>query len=159
MSIIANNKAATRDSNMELLRIIAMILVMIVHANFRALPVPSFEECNTEITSSILRFFSESLSIICVNLFILLSGWYGIKFKARRLSEFLFQVLFFSILGCVIYYAINPFSGNILAPIANILLLKQDNYWFVKAYLGLYIFAPVLNAFIDNASKEQFRLL
>ena len=29
-----------RDSNMELLRIVAMLLVMVVHANFRALPVP-----------------------------------------------------------------------------------------------------------------------
>ena len=158
MSTIASNKTVTRDSNMELLRIIAMILVMIVHANFRALPVPSVEECCTEITSSILRFFTESISIICVNLFILLSGWYGIKFKSHRLGEFLFQVLFFSILGCALYYAINPFSGNILAPIANILLLKQDNYWFVKAYLGLYIFAPVINAFVENVSKEQFRL-
>ena len=59
-----------RDSNMELLRIIAMLLVMIVHANFRALPVPTYEEANNEILSSILRFFTESFSIICVNLFI-----------------------------------------------------------------------------------------
>ena len=33
--------AKQRDSNMELLRILAMVLVMVVHANFRALPVPS----------------------------------------------------------------------------------------------------------------------
>ncbi len=30
-----------RDSNMELLRILAMLIIMIVHADFRALNVPS----------------------------------------------------------------------------------------------------------------------
>lgn len=147
-----------RDSNMELLRIIAMILVMIVHANFRALPIPSTEECNIESTSSLLRFFTESFSIICVNLFILLSGWYGIKFKINRFIEFIFQVLFFSVICCTIYYIINPFDTNIISIIADILLLKQWNYWFVKAYLGLYIFAPILNAFIENVNQKQFKL-
>ena len=84
-----------RDSNMELLRIIAMLLVCIVHANFRALPVPTYEEAFTNVSSSILRYFTESISIICVNLFVLISGWYGIKFKFSRLKEFLAQVLFF----------------------------------------------------------------
>lgn len=152
------NKKTERDSNMELLRIIAMILVMIVHANFRALPVPTTEECNLEITSSILRFLTESISIICVNLFILLSGWYGIRYKISRLLEFLFQVFFFSILCCVIYYSINPIDNKITSIIANLLLLKQWSYWFVKAYIGLYIFAPILNSFIENASKQQLKV-
>jgi hypothetical protein len=32
-------------------------------------------------------------------------------------------------------------------------------YWFVMAYLGMYILSPVLNAFADHASKKQFSLL
>lgn len=147
-----------RDSNMELLRIIAMLLVVVVHANFRALPVPSVDECHTDVSSSILRFATESISIICVNLFVILSGWYGIKFKVSRLTEFLFQVLFFSVVCCALYYTLNPSGGSIVSDVANILLLKQSNYWFVKAYLGLYIFAPVLNAFVDRAAKREFRL-
>ena len=137
MSTVASKKATMRDSNMELLRIIAMLLVMVVHANFRALPVPSVDECHTDVSSSILRFATESISIICVNLFVILSGWYGIKFKVSRLTEFLFQVLFFSVVCCALYYALNPSGGSIVSDVANILLLKQSNYWFVKAYLGL----------------------
>lgn len=158
MKLTIQQTKSVRDSNMELLRIIAMILVMIVHANFRALPIPSVEDCNIECGSSFLRFFTESFSIICVNLFILLSGWYGIKFKINRLIEFIFQVLFFSIVCCLIYYIINPFEGNITSIISNILLLKQWNYWFVKAYLGLYIFAPILNSFIENVEQKQIKL-
>ena len=29
--------------------------------------------------------------------------------------------------------------------------------WFIKAYLGLYIIAPVLNAFVNNAEKKAFQ--
>ena len=41
---------------------------------------------------------------------------------------------------------------------ASILLLKQWDYWIVKAYLGLYLFAPVINSFIENASKKQVQI-
>ena len=46
-----------RDSNMELLRIIAMLLVLIVHANFKALGVPSQIDVITIPFPSFLRFF------------------------------------------------------------------------------------------------------
>ena len=87
-----------RDSNMELLRIIAMLLVMIVHADFRALSCPSTLDTNLYPDSSFLRFFVESVSIICVNVFVLLSGWFGIRLKKERLLELGFQVLFFGAL-------------------------------------------------------------
>ena len=61
-SLIPKTKVV-RDSNMELLRIVAMLLVMIVHANFSALPIPSYEEANNEVISSILRFFTESFPL------------------------------------------------------------------------------------------------
>lgn len=153
-----NKTKVVRDSNMELLRIIAMLLVMIVHANFRALPVPTAEETNTETISSILRFFTESFSIICVNLFILLSGWYGIKIKIKRLLEFIFQVLFFSIIGFTIIQLIEPGEYSIKQGISKLLLVNRWDYWFVKAYLGLYLFSPILNTFIEHVTQKQYQL-
>ena len=70
-----------RDSNMELLRVVSMLLVLVVHAGFRALSVPTPAEAVSAPGSTLLRFFSESASIICVNVFVLLSGWYGIRFR------------------------------------------------------------------------------
>lgn len=146
-----------RDSNMEFLRIIAMLLVCIVHANFRALPVPTYEEVFTNVGSSILRYFTESISIVCVNLFVLLSDWYGIKFKFTRLKDFLLQVLFFSVLCAGVYYAIHPEEFSVKDAIGSILLSGQWDYWFVKSYLGLYLFAPVLNIFVEHCDKRQIQ--
>jgi hypothetical protein len=154
MSAEVINKPKNRDSNMELLRVAAMLLVMIVHANFRALPIPTFEEAHTSALSSILRFFTESASIICVNVFILLSGWYGIKLKWSRLAEFLFQILFWGVLCCTVYWILNPGEVSIVHAVANIFMLKGWSYWFVKSYLCLYLLSPVLNAFVDTADRK-----
>lgn len=35
-------------------------------------------------------------------------------------------------------------------------ILITDDYWFVPAYLSLYIFSPVINSFIEKANKHTF---
>ena len=94
-----NQKAVKlRESNMELLRITAMILVLMVHASFKALDAPTLSDLHINPTSTFFRLFSESISIVCVNVFVLISGWYGIKAKGSRLLAFLFQVYFLNIM-------------------------------------------------------------
>jgi len=72
-------KREMRDSNMELLRIVAMLLVLVTHADFKALSTLGIDDYDLNATSVILRFLTESASIIAVNVFVLLTGWYGIK--------------------------------------------------------------------------------
>ena len=69
-TVTSTKDKKTRDSNMELLRIISMLLVLVVHASFKSLGTPDADDiCNYPV-SSVLRFFSESFSAICVNVFI-----------------------------------------------------------------------------------------
>ena len=84
-----------RDSNLELLRIIAMLLVLLVHANFLSLGAPSAGEIFYSPVSSFFRFFVEALAIICVNVFILITGWFGIRPKVSRFCALIFQVFFY----------------------------------------------------------------
>ena len=41
-----------------------------------------------------LRMLFESLAIVCVNVFVLISGWFGIRPKWKSVTNFLFQVFF-----------------------------------------------------------------
>ncbi len=148
-----------RQSNMELLRIVAMLLVMVVHANFRALPVPSAMYIQSHPTSSMLMFFTEAVSVIAVNLFVLLSGWFGIRPKAKRLLELLFQVLFFGLFAigvCAVFaperLVTTQSEGSALS---RLFMLGERDYWFVKCYIALYLISPVLNAFVESASRRQ----
>lgn len=144
----------TRDSNMELLRLVAMLLIMVVHANFRALPKPDAAMIAANPSSAFLQFLTEGFSIVGVNVFVMLSGWYGIRPRLNRFMELLFQLLFFGLLCLGVEYAV---SGQ-LPPksVLTLFLLDANAYWFVKVYIGLYLLAPVLNAFVEHATRRQF---
>jgi surface polysaccharide O-acyltransferase-like enzyme len=98
-----------RESNFELLRIISMFLVLVVHADYFSLGAPSLQDCVSNPVQSIFRIGVESISIICVNVFVLISGWFGIRFKWKSICNFLFQVFFFGVLMILmlIYFQLN----------------------------------------------------
>lgn len=148
----------TRESNIELLRIVAMFMILGLHANMFALGLPNKCDIIHNPTTSITRFFFEHICIMGVNIFVLISGWFGIRYRTKGLCSFLFQSLFFSI---VIFL---PFalSGNIELNRINILsslLIYKNAYWFVWAYLILYILSPILNSFIENTDRLVYTRL
>lgn len=142
-----------RCSNMELLRLIAMLLVVVVHTNFHTLGMPSAVEVDSSPFSSFTRFVVQSASIVCVDVFVLISGWFGIHPNKRSVFGFLFQCAFF-IWGIYLFSVLFRVREFSFEGIADCLLLT-DNGWFIKAYLGLYLLSPALNAFVDNSSKRS----
>ena len=146
-----------RESNMELLRMVAMLLILLIHASNRALPMPDSAAIASEPSSAFLQLLTRSFSIIGVDVFVMLSGWFGIRPRWSRLSELLFQIVFFSLLCLGIYYAVfNQLPCSAVECVKTIFLFDSGSYWFIKCYLALYLFAPVLNSFIEQASKQQF---
>ncbi len=139
---------------MEMLRIIAMLFVLVLHANFLALGPANAAEAAANPLSCGMRVFFQSLSIGAVDIFVLLSGWFGIRPKLKSFGNLVFQCLFFS----VGIYAFCVCMG--LAPLTKIDVAKAlyivPVVWFVPAYILLYILSPVLNVFVEHASKKQF---
>lgn len=134
-----------------------MFLVVLVHTDFFSLEAPTLAELHTRPADAVIRILVESISIVCVNVFIMISGWFGIRPKVRSLTGFLFQCLFF-LTGI---YAVMLAAGAAelsLKGIAGCLFLTKWN-WFPKAYLVLYMLSPVLNAFIEQAPRKQLRLV
>jgi len=153
LKTIIKSNIEKRDSNIELLRIVAMILVLVVHASFLSLGEPDMDDLASFPVDTCLRVLSQSLSIVCVNVFVLISGWFGIKSSLSRFLCFLFQVYFLELF----VYALYLISGKIdtihFRDWMNILLC--NDYWFVKAYIILYLFAPALNAWLEMTPKKQ----
>ena len=149
----------TRDSNIELLRIVAMLLVLIVHTGFFTIGEPTNSELISDPVKSTMRYFMQALSITCVNLFVLISGWFGIRPKTNRFLEFIFQIFFFLGILYLIFYFINPADWPLWESLKSTLMISTQRYWFIKAYILLYLLSPVLNAYIDRADPKQFRWL
>lgn len=144
-----------RDSNIELLRMLAMFQVLLVHADFYSLGYPSVEHVLNDFLDSFLRFFFESGSIVCVNVFILISGWFGIKPSFKGACNFIFQCVFF-LTGAYLVALIIGTSTISKLGIAGCIGATTHN-WFIKAYLLLYILSPVLNTFVEHATRKTFK--
>lgn len=141
---------------MELLRLVAMLMVMMVHASYRSLPKPTPESLAMEPWSGFLQLTTESFTVMAVDVFVMLSGWYGIRLRLARIAELLLQVLFFSLLCIGVYYALNGALPD--KALTSVFMLNERDYWFVKTYLALYLLAPVLNAYTEQATRRQMEL-
>lgn len=146
-----------RQSNIELLRIISIFFILIVHADFLVIGTPTFEELQISPTATITRIFFEMISIICVDVFVIISGWFGIHASLKGLCKLLFQVVFILTLiyVCTLVTKQSTFS---IWGILGIFML-DEYFWFVKAYIILFILSPTINVFANNASKETIAII
>lgn len=151
-----------RQTNMELLRIVAMVMVLTVHADFAALDSPAKEfDSFYGALNSLTRTGFEMLAIVCVNLFVLISGWFSIKATARGIMAFGFQTAFF-LTGC---YAIACLANLVSSGSLQITgegiagcVAMTSAMWFVKAYAALYLLSPMLNLFCEKAGERGLRV-
>ena len=147
---------------MELLRLVAMFLILMTHANFFSLGRPKAAAFEAEPVWIGLRFAAQSFTYIGVNLFILISGYFAIKPRFRGVAAFLFQVLFFSlavvgVLACV--DAVTSGTAVGWRQVGNACMVLTRYNWFIAAYLLLMLFAPALNAFCQNAPRRHLLLM
>lgn len=143
-----------RESNFELLRIISMFMVLALHADFVAIGAPDVEAFHDTPLSASTRLLIEVMSIVSVNVFVMISGWFGIKPSLKGFANFLFQCLFF-LMGI---YAVGLLSGYVplsAKGVASCLTISSGYNWFIRAYLGLYVLSPILNTFLERCTRRQ----
>ena len=128
-----------------------MLLVLLIHFTSVHL-MPSPETLTIDTANTILNLGLRSISFVCVNCFILISGYFGIRWKIRSFSNLIFQILFWLAVGV----AFAKFIGiNYDGHIVNTCLSMINGRWFIPAYISLYVIAPLLNAFIEKSSTKQ----
>ena len=146
-----------RESNFELLRLVAILLVLLTHADFFALSGPNQTEINNQPIESVLRIFFQVISLVCVNIFVLISGWFSIRPSKKGALNLLFQILFYQIVVfiTVVIFAGKPFN---LMDVKHIFLFTSS-HWFIKSYIFLFLLAPVLNSFVAHSSRKVFKFV
>lgn len=143
-----------RLSNIELLRIISIFLILVFHANYRTFSPPTFLELREEPIVYGLQIFTEQLSVICVNIFIIISGWFGIHFSMKKLWQFVFQCLFFSFSIYFVLVLLGLKGFNAIEAFKTVFYLTPYN-WFVKSYIILMILSPALNLLAEEYKNTK----
>lgn len=147
---------AERQSNIELLRICSMFALLFLHFCVFCLPHSIHYATQT-------GFWAHFPKIICsfmtlqVNIFVLISGWFGIRTTWQKVLKFYLICAFYSL---IIYCLSLLLPGNVFSfknAIVSILPFSfLPGWWFVKAYLFLMLLAPVFNKAIEFMSKREF---
>lgn len=140
-----------RESNFELLRITAMMMVVLLHCNYFVLGDVYAVEIDAFPIGSFWRMFWDQLCTPCVNIFILISGWFGIRPKLKGGLSILFQVLFYTVLCIVLCKMI---GWDVSFDRIKAALTCQMAYWFIWPYLLLYITAPAFNLLVEKAPEK-----
>lgn len=136
-------------------------MVLAVHADFFALGYPTGEGLQSDTASTVTRIAIESLTIVCVNVFVLISGWFRIKPSAKGFLNFIFQCLFFYV-GIYVVMVCTGIADMSLKGIAKGILHcfgLLPGSWFIKAYILLYILSPFLNDYCEKASNRQLGII
>ena len=108
MRNIKNYVKTKRLNNVELLRILSILIVLMLHY----LSFGGFLSKYTKLRfDSIVVWFFESLSFIAINYYVLISGYFLIKsnFKLEKLFQLCLKVLFYSIFIYVIMISFGIF--------------------------------------------------
>lgn len=155
-------KKEKRQANYELLRIIAMLMVVTMHYlnNTGALLVLGENADAQRLIGTLL----ESFCIVAVNVYVLISGYFLVntEYKVKRIVILICQILFYSVLIPLIMMGTGMFAvsdeGGIYRIIQYLLPIETEHYWFATSYVLLYLFTPVLNFAVKNMTKRQFQI-
>lgn len=99
-------------------------------------------------------FFRESTSICAVNIFVLISGYFGIKWKLKGCYNLLFQCAFYSFSVYFFAVAIGAISFE-MNSFLNCFGCYTLSWGFITNYIVLYFLAPLINKFAEFVTKKE----
>lgn len=152
-------KSTSRNSNIELLRIIC-ILAIIAH-HFSIHPQWDFDYGNITFN----RVLLQALCIggkLGVNCFLLISGFFLISKKNRSVKSILkiwIQMLFYSIMIPLLMYTLGRGNITVKTLITAVLPVTSLTWDYASAYFVLMLFVPFYNGFLQGLNKKEFEKL
>lgn len=145
-----------RQVNFELLRILCMYMIVVGHCLFHGRVTAKL---GFGTTNYFLSYLIQAFSIVHVNCFVMLSGYFSIdkEFKAQRVLRLWRQVVFYSlvIFLCYRFYAETTGADWIKA----LLPISARNYWFASVYMGLVLLLPFAGMLTVRLTKKQYQYL
>lgn len=147
----ATGGGGNRESNIELLRILCIIGILMMH---------TFGSVYGTV-SGVNLVYGTFINSICntgVSIFVLISGYFGIKFNIRKIVSIEMTTVFYALLSL----AVQHFVGEIIS-IKDIFRscfpVSSKIYWYITAYMLMMIFADYINLIPEKLDKKRFQRL
>lgn len=148
-----------RKSNIELLRIIAMLLIILHHSFLQSGIVDIIRESPINFNT----FLMSSLSIggkVGVNIFFIITGYFMISSKTKiiKIIKLSLELIFYAILTTLIFSVIDPsISNNIFHAIFRCFV--DIRYGFIGTWVMVYLVSSFTNELCYSLSQKRFIIL
>ena len=149
-----------RNSSIELLRIISMIMIVFhhfaVHGGF------NFNTSNSLSISHLWYNFIVMGGKIGVDIFVLISGYFLINSKdtfpkLNKILKFIMQILFYSVTIYIISCILGINRIEIKALIKIIFPITFSEWWFASTYFVMFLLHPLINKLLNNLNKNDYQ--
>ena len=148
--------ANKRDPNIELLRTLTMIGVIVLHMNN-----PLVGKCllysrdNSFLYSFLLGY--ESIFVCAVNLFLVITGYYLIQKKSVSLIKPILLVSQVCIFSISYYVVLALLRGDF--SVKGVLESALPKNYFVIIYCSVYLLSPFINRLLNSLNVRQYTVM
>lgn len=160
MALKANPKPA-RMANLELLRCIAMMMVVVLHYLGKG---GMLSELTGGAVSKAEKaaWLLESFCIVAVNVYMLISGYFlcTSSFRVSRLIQLWLQIWAYS----VVFGLMGALTGVLQETafdthylLTLLFPVTMGHYWFMTAYVFLYLLLPFVGMAVRDMTKRQMQ--
>ena len=146
-----------RNSNIELLRIIAMLFIVASH--FYVHGAADVVSMDFSFNKLVMQF--GHIGNLGVDIFIIITGYFlsTSTFKIKRVISLEVQVLFYSIFSFIIIALIDRDEFTIRNIVNSAFPAIRNEYWFYTSYLILFFLSPFINIILNGIDKKQNQYL
>lgn len=137
---------------MECLRLVAMMMVLVLHADYAALGAPIPSLWIKDVPQTCCRVLFEQMALPAVNCFVLISGWFGIRTSFKSIASLTYQVLFYAL---IVLAVVVWLPEQVDSKVAMLSFIPGYHHWFIRSYLGLMLFAPLINKWLKDVSTSR----
>ena len=151
-----------RDIRLDIIRIFSLFCIISVHFLLNSGFYQEIVDGKRMLFMCIIR----SLFIICVPMFITLSGYLlNKKELSKKYYKGLIDIILIYIICSLLYFVFKFFYFNNISSfnifIEDLLSFKGTRYaWYIELYIGLFLIIPFLNLIFNNLkNKKQAKIL
>lgn len=142
----------SRSSNFELLRIVAMFMVVIHHLVIKGAATCGYTTPYTYGVSGYNGLIINGLALGGVNLFVLISGWFGIRKLWKQIVRLIIDCAVYCAIADIVLVLLGCYDFNVKQLVSSSLFTHN---WYVVAFIMLVLISPMLEAALAGRSAKE----
>ena len=140
-----------RKSNLEILRIICIFGIISMHTFGQLL-----NTCNG--INLIYGVLINSIFNMGVSCFMLISGYFGVRFSAKKIIELELMILFYGLLGQAITFVISG-QIDVKGVFKSVFPIATCKYWYMSVYIIIIFTSKYIDVLIEHMDRKKFKIL